>query len=283
MFIYTADVHLTDKQPINRITPVFPTCVQKLDEILSLAEKHKACLILGGDLFENPCPSYELYNAVINVFDKHDVTTYTVFGNHDVLYGDTQAQNNALQALILSGKVRVLSEIPTKIGGFDVFGVSYRKELYKDFSFLDIKDPSNTIVVTHQFMSDKKLPFNHVNVSDFTTNVRLVLCSHLHDPFDCTNDTGTRFINPGCVCRINRNEEYIDPKCILVNENDIQELSLGFPKAAFNSSEIKKTAFVKSISDAKVEVQDITMYINNSTASDDVKKAAIALIKEYQQ
>ena len=79
------------------------------------------------------------------------------------------------------------------IGKNVVYGVSYRKELYTDFSFLNIRDPKNAVVVTHQFMSDKKLPFNHVEVKDFKTDVKLVLCAHLHDPFSARNASGTVF------------------------------------------------------------------------------------------
>lgn len=282
MFIYAADIHLTDKQPINRNTPVYPACVDKFRKILEYGKQYAAPVILGGDLFENPCPSYELFNRVLSALGTVPVDVYAIYGNHDVQYGQISGQNNALSALVQTGRIKLLGSEGIVIGKNVVYGVSYRKELYTDFSFLNIRDPKNAVVVTHQFMSDKKLPFNHVEVKDFKTDVKLVLCAHLHDPFSARNASGTVFLNPGCITRLNRNEAYIDPKCVLVTGTGIKYLPLGFPKAEFNESEVKKASFVKSVDEAKVEVQDIEQYIQESNADEKVKELALKLIKEAQ-
>ena len=283
MFIYATDIHLTDKQPINRLTPVLPNGITKFQNILSAAKRENAPVILGGDLFESPHPSYALYNMVINALEKYNVNVYAIFGNHDIMYGDFMAEDNALRALCNSGYIKELTSDPTMISGYTVYGISYRKELYNNLSMLNLcGDTRSTIVVTHQFITPKPLPYGHVLVSDFKAEIGLVLCGHLHTPFDCENKSGTRFINSGCICRLNRNEAAIEPTALrVVTPVRIEPLSLNAEPVEFSQVENKKTDFVKSIDEAKIEVQDIELYIEEQTAEPEVKTLAKELIKKY--
>lgn len=283
MIVYTADVHLTDKQPVNRVTPVQPNGMLKFQKLLKTAED--ATLILGGDLFESPCPSYDLFNQVVCALAKHKGDVYTVFGNHDILYGEVAGNNNALRSLCNMGLVKELTLNPVKLDNYDVYGVSYKKKLYTDFESigLNITNPERSIVVTHQFMSPKTLPFNHVPLKEFNTSVKYVLCSHLHDRFIETQGK-TTYINPGCVLRINRNEAEQEPGVfILDGENSpaFQFLGEEFKDVEFMKSEVKKSEFIRSIDNAKVESQDIEAYIRESGESDEVKECALALIRRH--
>lgn len=277
MFIYAADIHLTDKQPINRVTPVQGVCIGKFKQMLSYARQHNCSLVLGGDLFENPCPSYSVYSAVVNAINAYDVPVYCILGNHDIVYGDLLSENNAIRALINSGHIMELTENPNYfIHPFGVCGISYKKELYDNYTC----SADGNILVTHQFLATRKLPYAHVLVQDFKTNASIVLCSHLHTPFAIT-EKNVHYLNPGCICRLNRNEQDIIPSCYLIKDDgNWERLTIDPVLVEFNKEEAKKVEFVRSVDDAKVEQIDIYSYIDNSDAEQPVKLLAKKLIKE---
>ena len=279
MIVYAADIHLTDKQPVNRITSVLPQGIDKFKSILQVASDQKAAVILGGDLFESPCPSYALYNQVVTALRHYGVQVYAVFGNHDLLYGDLATENNALRALCNSKYVTELSIWPVEIDGYAVYGISYKKELYTEFV---VEDPK-AIIVTHQFLTPKPLPYGHVLIQDFNPGkAKFVFCAHLHTPFTEVNKNGTIFVNPGCVCRINRNEADVIPSYVSLSNGSVKRISLGDYPVSFSEREVKKADFIHSISDAKVESQDVYRYIENSSEPKEVKACAVTLIKKYK-
>lgn len=280
---YATDIHLTNAQPINRITPTACNCLNALYELLSVAED--GYLLLGGDLFESPCPSYELFNNVIKLLKSAKCEVFSILGNHDILYGDCVAENNALRSLINMGLIQELGLEKTELDGYDIYGISYRKEIYKDFSSagLTIKNPEKSIVVTHQYMSDLKLPYNHIQLKDFKTEVPLVLCGHLHTPF-MERIKNTLFVNPGCICKLNRNEADIKTTCVRITDNfKTTFVHLNAENnVEFIKKEVNKQDFVRSIADAKIEKQDITSFIEQSDAKPHIKDLAISLVREYQ-
>lgn len=280
---YATDIHLTDKQPINRLTPVLPSCLEAFNELLSVAKD--GYLLLGGDLFESPCPSYELFNSVVKALKSAKCAVFSIFGNHDILYGDFEAENNALRSLINLGLIKELGSEKIIIENYEVYGISYRKDIYKNFedAHLTIENPSKSIVVTHQYMSDMKLPYNHIRLTDFSTNVPLVLCGHLHNQF-LSKINNTTFVNPGCVCKLNRNESIFKTACVSISKDfniELKQLNAE-NEVKFIEKEATKQDFIKSVADAKIEKQDILAFIENSMASKHIKEVAISLIKEYQ-
>ena len=148
---------------------------------------------------------------------------------------------------------------------------------------LKIENPKKSIVVTHQFMSDMKLPYNHIRISDFKTDIPLVLCGHLHSPFNKT-EGNTTYINTGCVCKLNRNEANFGTSCLKIDSNyQTKLISLKYEtNVEFIQKEVNKQDFKQSITDAKIEKQDIDLFIKSSTAPEHIKELALSLIREYQ-
>lgn len=285
--IYATDIHLTDKQPINRVTPVVPSSIHAFRKLISAATD--GYLVLGGDLFDSPCPSYDLFNTVVKELQKkQNCDVYAIPGNHDILYGNYAAENTALSALVNMGLVTLLGTDPVKIDEYFVFGVPYQKEIYTNFESVGIKIPNETaqktIIVTHQYISNKKLPFNHVSITDFDAqNVGIVLCGHWHEEFDVI-EKNTHFINPGCITKLSRNEALFKTSYIKIEKYDkIERVFLEEEtNIEFIQKQVSATDFIKSINEAKIEKQDIFSYIKNSSETEEVKAEAIKLIKEYE-
>lgn len=288
MVVYCADIHLTDKQPINRVTPIQPNAIVKLEKIFSIAKNHGKVLIMGGDLFESPCPSYSLFSQVVGVFLRNkDVKVYGVLGNHDIVYGDTESTNNAIQTLVKMGLYTRLSTKPIDISGARVYGIDYRKGLYTAADAVKECgiETTGAVLVTHQFMSPKTLPFNHISLEDFNNSsfFGTVLCSHLHDQFIQTVDK-TLYVNSGCVCRLNRNESVMDPSVVLFTGDCFSNpkvVSLESGPVEFLENTVKKETFMRSIDEAKVEITDIETYLERAGESHDVIQEAKRLIKKH--
>ena len=285
--IYATDIHLTDKQPINRVTPVLPSSIQAFRKLITAARD--GYLLLGGDLFDSPCPSYDLFNMVVKELqNKHNCYVYVIPGNHDILYGNYSSENTALSALVNMGLIQLLSDKPVMLDGYQVFGVPYQKEIYKNFKEAGLDmigsfPQQNKIVVTHQYISDKKLPFNHISIEDFDAqDIGIVFCGHWHEAFDVKKGN-TRFINSGCISKLSRNEANFKTSYVKIENAKIEHVFLEEEtNIEFVQKQVSTTNFINSINDAKIEKQDIKSFINNSDETDEVKKKAIELIKEYE-
>jgi len=280
MILYATDIHLTDKQPTNRLTDIVAAGLNKFEYILAAAHKQHSSIILGGDLFNGACPSYNLLTSVIALIKKYpDVNIYTIYGNHDIIQTNVFGDNAAIHALTKSGLIKHLDKTqPTEIDGFNVFGLDYTKEMVNEFMIPDIYD--NTILVTHLPLFPNKQVFDTISLADFKTNAKYVLCSHIHNQFN-VDVNNVKFINPGPVCRLKRTEKDDVPSYYLFHDNQWSLETIPHEKAEFRTKDECPEDVEDLENYAKIEAQDVMGVLKSHCESDKIYEACVGLIEKH--
>lgn len=320
-FVYATDLHLTDKQPVNRVTPVYPNCLHKFDAILSMARANGRTLVLGGDLFDTPCPSYTLLEETINLLDCYrDLQIYLVRGNHDLKYLN-DFQSTGVSALHSARLLHILAR-SVIVGNFQLLPVPYSRELPVTFVqesanpkasmkySMGTESYSNAvhdhdvyedetkgkklfnIMIAHMPIVTEPVPYPHMLCENIYTDVDVLLCGHIHMQFNKTLPSSagrgfTQFVNPGCITRLKRNEADIVPSVAVVSCTSHAVTCKIVPidkagKVEFLAEEQEVVSFDKAEETKKIDIDDVTTYIQSSGYPEPVRTEALNLVKEKQ-
>lgn len=88
-FVFITDLHITDKSNI-RTGDILQDIADKLEYVVSFANKTKANILIGGDVFDRPTVPDYVKSKIAPIFKKAKQTIYTIAGNHDILYNNTE-------------------------------------------------------------------------------------------------------------------------------------------------------------------------------------------------
>ncbi len=320
--VYATDIHLTDKQPVNRLTAVYPRCLDKFSAVLDFAAHNGGVLILGGDLFDVPCPSYHLLEATINLLGcyKNLVKVFLVKGNHDLKYLN-DFQETGVSTLHAAQLIECLEDARV-INGFLVAPLPYSRELAiskvesmsdpatngkyslytDDFAILEEPHPIYenidltafpTVLVAHLPIVSEPVPYSAILCNEIATNFDFILCGHIHSPFDVHIPSSARYgftklLNPGCLTRLKSNEATQKPQLIVMTNVDNKVAYkfvplLGCEDVKFREKKEETVVFSKVVKEEKkIDIDDVTTYIQNSKYRDAVKKEALRLINDKQ-
>lgn len=288
-FIYVTDIHLSDRQPINRVTPVIEAGLFKLDWILNKAKETDSILLIGGDFFHSPCPSMDLLNKVIALLTKYKVPIYLVLGNHDTYGNDRQLDDTAIQVLFNTGLIYPLTT-PQRFGNFIIAGINYYKlseeekanlkttgyPYFFDESMKDYKK----VLIAHLPIVDKPAIYEHILIGQIKTNANLVLCGHIHQPFR-EKLGNTVFYNPGCVIRRAKNEKDQKVRYLFFNETTFSEGIVPAQVPEFNTLSTPEEAIATALEE-KIEVPDLENKILTSGQEKPVIDRCLLLLKSAQ-
>lgn len=102
-FLFITDLHLQSSS-VSRTGDPLQDCIDKLRWVVSKANADSSILLIGGDVFDRASPSYEVFNAFVDVLLGATVPVYAIKGNHDMLFmSDANDRKCALSALYKSG------------------------------------------------------------------------------------------------------------------------------------------------------------------------------------
>lgn len=303
--VYATDLHLTDKQPVNRVTPVLERSIKKLQSLLSIAENNGGNLLLGGDVFDVPCPSYTLLERVFECIGNSSANVYLVRGNHDLKFLN-DFQETAVTLLNAAQFIKIL-DTTTYIDGFNVVPFPYSRNLPL---VIDTKGPyagkylfaaeelpekgkyDPILVVAHAPIVTKPVPYDHILYKDIYTDADYLLCGHIHEQFEgkiispTSRKKFTTLLNPGCVMRLKRNEVNIKPQAVVIYSSAGSTYHKYVPITTEPVDFLEEVAPVVSFDtvkdEKKIDIDDVTAYINNSKYNDVVKKEALNLVKKQE-
>lgn len=277
---YFADLHLMSRTPKYRVEGFFIEDVvePKLQQIVKIC---KDCdyVLIGGDIFDRHDPSYPILKVAIKYFKKLPPKKI-IIGNHDT----DGLSLDELKHCAIGSMLESFGDDMEMVNGLINFddivylrGICYRTEIVLD-SYGDAYDTVGgddyLIVMNHDPIVPKELnlPFLTIPATDIKTNADLVLCSHIHVPFNVKVGK-TTFYNGGCIIRTNTTERMLVPKVLIIDTSKkiLTEKYLDCNKEAFDMEQSSiyraltesNERFTEELNKSKVQSFDLEESINS--------------------
>ncbi|MHA1757027.1 MAG: metallophosphoesterase [Promethearchaeota archaeon] len=290
--LYTTDWHIRKTQPISRNDNFYEAQLRKVEEVMQLCNKLNIDYAFGGgDLFDAEDVPNFVKCDLLNIFKMNKKAKwFWLKGNHDVFGNVNEDKNSTIKIFETIGVINFFSNeemflIKDNIS-LQIRGINYIEGIYKNYFFVKtINGYKNyKILLTHQMFSVEKAPFETLHPNDFKTDANIVLCSHLHMPFEYQTDKSL-FINPGTLIRQTIDEAGIEPSIIIFIFTDggykYQWCKLkNVNKNVFVRKNVKKSLEMSEISDSLVE--EITDSLKTSFKVFDVSLLE-SLIRKFGQ
>lgn len=239
--LYATDFHLRARNPVNRIDNYAEEILSVFREISQvIKQKNIDCVLFGGDIFDTPRISQELYNELASILSTYKVIPYVVPGNHDI-FGQTinTLDQTMLQGLHSSGLIQIitresgtilLSNNEITIG---LAAQEYYSGIDKDNKSSDYDMETNPftdyhILLTHGMLLDK--PFHpdvhHTLIEEVSSNADIIFGAHYHSGWAKAYNGRTWFCHPGAVARIEATKAE--------KERKVSYIYIDFTKAKFS-------------------------------------------------
>lgn len=200
-FIFTADLHIRSTTPRCRTDWFEASMWEKVKFLSELSEKHKAPIIVAGDIFHEWKSSPWLINKCLKKLPK----MYVIAGNHDLPnHSLKQVKKSALITLIISKRlVKLDYEKPKKFKNILVYGFHYGMEPVNT----DREPGKIKIAVIHRLVtSTKDQIWRNTSADEAPSLVKnltgydIIITGDNHKTFTCRHNN-TLLINPGSFTR----------------------------------------------------------------------------------
>jgi hypothetical protein len=213
-FVYFTDLHLSSRNPPNRIGDYRADILDKLLQIVYLANKTDA-LAFGGDFFDAPGVSQRWLMRRIDIktiLQAAEAISYlhvpfvTAIGQHD----SSTAEALEESALCILWKItnRIFSSEQ------NIMGIKFKPcNFWDDLDSCLLNCDQTTVVLAHKLITESRLPYNCHPIDELATNAGLVLSGDLHSKF-LVHHGKTIWANPGPVARRKPSDSWI-PQCFL--------------------------------------------------------------------
>ena len=211
-----ADLHIKTDNPICRLDSYFDTVLRKFKWVKEQVGDNGTILV-AGDIFDTGKPqSYlKMYHAMHTLFSNN---VKTIAGNHDISYRTMNYINETAYGA-LSAITGMHIEKPF------ILDDDYEVHPFNFGEPIEHRKPCfgrKMIAMTHQFVWDKKLPFDAgINSLDLLIEYpeyAIILSGDNHQHF-ITKYEGRMLINPGSLMRMDADQATYQPKLIIL-END---------------------------------------------------------------
>lgn len=241
--IVTSDWHIRSSTPENRKDDFLLTQEKKIKFILEKSVKHKAPIIIAGDIGDKPKWENWLLRKYISLFKSHPEKIYALPGQHDLPgHRLDQLKQSALGVLIASKAVSpLLKELI--IGDYLISPFPFGKKIKPPHLIKNKKH----IAVIHTLVSKTKLwagQENFISAKNLLRkyNYDFIISGDNHQSFyECYKNK--TLINPGSLMRTTIGQKDHLPKCYLINlsEGSIQKifLPIDFSSNVLNVEEIE--------------------------------------------
>lgn len=227
-FLISGDWHIDFEKIKSRKDDVLAACTDKMGQIFQIAQNHGCVGILQpGDFFESHKATDFLKQYIINYLysGMASVPIYTVFGQHDLRYHNSNVLNTPLKVLEAARVVHLLGKEPFVAGlNVDFYGASWNEDIP------EIKNPDNfNVLVCHKMIVDTKIwegQEDHTYAKTFLlrTKFDLIVSGDNHKSFIAHSGPGSSIgkrllINCGSLLRTRIDQEDHRP-CVYIYDTD---------------------------------------------------------------
>ena len=266
-----SDVHILGSNPVGRKDVLTDVQWEKLDYVYTFARRVDADVAFAGDIF-NGSNNYHLLKKASEFFSRYKnagVTTYSVFGQHDMKYRNKEDTN--LDILAASGVVNILGSVPVDCGHFRVYGASWNDPI----PVPDQREIVNLLVI-HAPISPSALFHGHgyTSISEFVEAhpmFDIIITGDVHRTF-AEEYNGTVVLNSGPLLRKEADEYNMihKPGFFFIDMNEItftfQQVDHASAREVISRKHIEKKR-VKEISAAIADTAHFLDELRTRTAS----------------
>lgn len=214
-FVYFTDSHVQGVNFKSRRDYYPTTIMNKLKEVVHLANEEDAYLLCGGDLFHHFNVSISVVHEVMTILKElNKKPMFMVVGNHDIYGHNPDVVNKVILGLIeMSGLIYLLDKSRTPVIMSDnditvqISGVSYYADIDNDpnvYLAPNTQQAKLLIHIVHGYLVTSPWPKHNkfTLVNNIKTNANLVLTGHEHYGYGVKVINGVTFCNPGALGRI---------------------------------------------------------------------------------
>jgi len=152
-YICAADLHIRNNRPQFRRDDYFLAVIKKFRQIIKLANKYDAILLLAGDIFDSSKVGHKVANTVVRLMKKLETECYIVAGQHDQVNHITDIKDSPLWQLGELPNVNILYHGIIYSNANNLYGCSFGEIPHK------IKKTKSSILVIHKSITEGKPPF----------------------------------------------------------------------------------------------------------------------------
>lgn len=266
------DIHISGKNPPERIDDVTAVQFDKIDEIVDTANEYDVPVICTGDIFHTPIVSNTILTRFGKIINRLKREFYFVLGNHDLQYHDIERIDRTSIGVVWSNneKIRHIETFHKHYG-------SNRKWAYIDYG-MDLVCPtgakyllSHKAIVNDYLVNSESWIADDVDfcqaASDFEKlNLKLILCGHWHRPFTFLQKS-TVVINPGPVIRRQIVEREM-PRMLLMDLDSMEFDEILLATALPTDEVLRETSLKEEL---KPIAERIVQFINNIKTQRQIK------------
>jgi DNA repair exonuclease SbcCD nuclease subunit len=273
--MFVGDIHLSDKQPKNRLDNYCEAIKEKLTECLTVAEERNVdAVVLLGDLFETfevgPLlrnQTLDILKGVPNGNKSWSFPIYVCVGNHD-LDSSSNLEKTTLGTLINAGYL-IKTDYEPALG---ISFAHYLPTLDNDIKAGKLTSSPAIIWVCHASISTELDRFQEYTFLFENTplhpNTSLVISGHIHHAMEQVRSDGKRFINPGAISRYSASKDNLKKDInILILEytldGEIKSEELYKLKCAKPYDQVFKMEEIQLAKDQKNDTKDFKLKVAN--------------------
>ena len=231
---YFSDTHLRSNRPSCRIDEdYYALQLRKFEEAMRLSSESDVSLH-GGDFLHVHTPPLDLLSDVMRILQFKGFKPLSVNpGNHDLFGATTDTLDRCgLGVLDASGYLKILHSYEQLLwsGQFKIIlrSLPYQVQYPEEFYHFEAKSPDCVyIILAHDMLTTRFVPFPHKDIHTLKTNADVVLCSHWHSQF--TERVGnTLFVNSGPLDAQTVVEKHIKPALVSLDIKAPDNISMQF-------------------------------------------------------
>jgi len=206
--------------------------LKKFEEALRLGQEGLSLVIHGGDIFHRHDPTHSLIRDVNETFKAAHARDLVINpGNHDFMGGCTDTlRRSGFGILQSTGIFKSFKPDYEMYDKFILRAIPYQIEYPESVYWFENKKPGRFyVVLAHDMLTTRPVPFPHREIKKLKTNADLVLCSHWHSQF-IKRIGKTLFVNSGPLDAQTTVEGHIKPAVAVINMDKTVEAEFKFLK-----------------------------------------------------
>jgi len=197
------DLHLIPVNPSSRIDDYPAAMLGKVEQVISAAAAFRAdAIVIGGDVTHSwRNMSWEYLNQVIRVLKSAPCDVWSIIGNHDCRFGNSDNIDQTPMGTLLASALRHLADgLIVEVGGAAIHGINFcaRPEQRVPAAIPGVFN----MLVAHAYW-DGCMPFTTEETlrAGDVVGFDAVFLGHDHNPYPVKMIGNTALIRPGSLSR----------------------------------------------------------------------------------